>query len=59
VAVGGQGAPETTYTIQYAPNPLSGTNWLTLGAATADSSGAFVLVDTNVLSLRFYRALCP
>jgi hypothetical protein len=59
VAIGGQGTAGATYTIQYSPDLLAGTNWLTLGAPTADPSGAFVLVDTNTVGLRFYRAICP
>jgi hypothetical protein len=46
-----------TYIIQYTTNSLPTTNWLTLGTVTADSSGAFVLVDTGVSGLRFYRAI--
>jgi hypothetical protein len=59
VAIGGQGIPDTTYNIQYTTNTPPTMNWLTLGKVTADSSGAFVLVDTGVSGLRFYRAIYP
>ena len=59
VAIGGQGIPGRTYIIQYTTNSLPTTNWLTLGTVTADSSGAFVLVDTSVAGLQFYRAIYP
>jgi hypothetical protein len=59
VAIGGQGIPGTTYTIQCTTNTLPTTNWLTLGTVTADASGGFVLVDTVVSGLQFYRAIYP
>jgi hypothetical protein len=59
VAIGGQGIPGDTYIIEYATNVPPTMNWLTLGTVTADSSGAFVLVDTGASGLRFYRAIYP
>jgi hypothetical protein len=59
VAIGGEGIPGRTFIIQYTTRTLPTTNWLTLGTVTADSSGAFVLVETAVSGLRFYRAIYP
>ena len=59
VTIGGQGIPGRTYIIQYTTNTLPTTSWLTLGSVTADGSGAFGLVDTNVAGLQFYRAIYP
>jgi len=59
VAIAGQGIPGSTYIVQYTTDTLPTTNWLTLGTVTADSSGAFVLVDTIAPALRFYRAIYP
>ena len=59
VAIGGQGIPGRTYIIQYTTNALPTTDWFSLGSVTADSSGAFVLVDTNVSGQQFYRAIYP
>jgi len=59
IEIGGQGLPGRTYIIQYTTNALPTTSWLTLGTVTADSSGAFVLVDANVSGLQFYRAIYP
>jgi hypothetical protein len=57
-AIGGYGIPGNIYKIQYTAN-LPMANWLDLGTATADPSGAFILVDTNLSRLRFYRAAFP
>jgi len=59
VGIGGQGIPGRSYIIQYTTNSLPTTNWLTLGTVTADSSGAFVLVDSTASALQFYRAIYP
>jgi hypothetical protein len=59
VAIGGDGIPGSTYIIQYATNTPPTMNWVTLGTVTADSSGAFVLVETFGSGLRFYRAIYP
>jgi hypothetical protein len=59
VAIGGQGIPGRTYIIQYTTSTLPTTNWVTLGTVTADSTGAFVFVETAVSGLRFYRAIDP
>jgi hypothetical protein len=59
VAIGGQGIPGETYIIQYATNTPPTMNWMTLGMVTADSSGAFVLVENLGSGLRFYRAIYP
>ncbi len=59
VAIGGEGIPGRTYIIQYTTHMLPTTNWLTLGTVTADASGAFVLIDTSVSGLKFYRAIYP
>jgi 5,10-methylenetetrahydrofolate reductase len=58
VAIGGYGVPGKSYMIQYTGD-IPTASWLTLGAATADPSGAFILVDTNVSKLRFYHAVYP
>jgi hypothetical protein len=59
VAIGGDGIPGDTYIIQYATNTPPTMNWMTLGTVTADSSGAFVLVESFGPGLRFYRAIYP
>jgi hypothetical protein len=59
VAVGGQGIPGATYIVQYATNIPPTMNWVALGTVTADSSGAFVLVESIASGLRFYRAIYP
>ena len=46
VAIGGEGIPGFTYLVQYTASPLSTTDWLTLGTVTADSLGAFSLMDS-------------
>jgi hypothetical protein len=59
VAIGGEGVPGSVYIIQYTTNTPPTMNWLSLGTVTADSSGAFVLVDGAVSGLQFYRAIYP
>jgi len=59
LAIGGDGIPGRSYLIQYATNAPPTMNWLTLGAVTADPTGAFVLIDPLAPGLRFYRAVCP
>ena len=56
----GLGASNVTYTIQANTN-LATTNWVNIGTAPADGSGAFFFNDTNVLSYpqRFFRILTP
>jgi len=59
VAISGRGAPGGTYLIEYCADSEPATNWLTLGAVTADASGAFVLVENLGPGRRFYRAVNP
>jgi len=55
-----QGIVARPYTIQYTTN-LGMPGWLSLGAATADSTGSFTFTDTptNSLQARFYRSIYP
>jgi len=59
VAISGYGTPGSTYVLQYTAAAPPATNWLDLGTATADSTGAFVLVDTVGTEPRFYRVINP
>ena len=59
VAIGGEGIPGFTYLIQSAASPWSASDWSTLGTVTADSSGAFSLIDRGGSAQRFYRAIYP
>jgi hypothetical protein len=58
-AVSGSGTPGQTYTIQYSAQLLPSLDWQTLGTATADTSGWFVVSDAARSSPRFYRVVCP
>jgi hypothetical protein len=59
LGLGGQGVPGQTYVIQYAVGSPASTNWLTLGAVTANASGSFLLVDPSAAGVRYYRAINP
>ena len=50
--------PARTYRIEFTPE-LTGTNWLPLGSATADTNQVFIFMDTNGLEQRFYRSGHP
>ena len=53
------GIPNRTYTIQYTQD-LRGGNWVSLGAATADSLGIYEYTDrpANGSPIRIYRSAC-
>jgi hypothetical protein len=57
-AITGSSSPGRTNRILFAPD-LSGSNWQALGAAVANPSGIFQLMDTNVSARRFYRSVYP
>jgi hypothetical protein len=59
VAISGRSAPGGIYIIEYRADSAPAGNWLTLGAVTADASGAFVLVENLGPGRRFYRAVNP
>jgi hypothetical protein len=54
----GDGVPGWTYHVQYADSPAQ-TNWQTLGTATADQYGIFLLTNSHGASQRFYRTVYP
>src|SRR5262249_53557392 len=57
--VNGSGYPTLPYRIEASTN-LGGTNWTTVGAATADASGGLQFTDTNASAPpRFYRLVTP
>lgn len=60
VQLQGIGGNDGTYTIQANTN-LSTTNWSTIGTASANGSGVFFFVDTNVALFpqRFFRVQAP
>ncbi len=54
--INGAGPTNLVYDVQFNPN-LAGTNWLTIGTAIPDATGAFQFKDTNATrhDTRFYR----
>jgi len=57
-AINGYSLPGQSNRLLFAPD-LSGSNWQTLGTATADPSGLFQFIDTNAAAQRFYRSVYP
>jgi len=57
-AISGSSSPGRTNLILFVED-LSATNWQTLGTATANPSGIFQFIDTNVWAQRFYRSVYP
>ena len=57
-AITGFSAPGSTNRVLFVDD-LSGTNWQTLGTATANLSGVFRLMDTNTSAHRSYRSVYP
>jgi hypothetical protein len=59
VQFSGAGYPTLPYRIEATTN-LGGTNWTTVGAASADANGALQFTDTNAaVPPRFYRLVTP
>ena len=57
-AISGSSIPGRTNRIEFLQD-LGVTNWQTLGTATANPSGTFQFMDTNVSVQRFYRSVYP
>ncbi|MEO7677891.1 MAG: MBG domain-containing protein [Verrucomicrobiota bacterium] len=58
--ISGSGIPDRTYRLQ-ATDTLAPADWQDIadGSRTADSTGAFELIDTGVSGTRFYRSVYP
>jgi autotransporter-associated beta strand protein len=58
--IGGQGIANMPYSVQANAN-LNTTNWIIIGATTADAAGKFSFIDTNApnFPIRFYRFVIP